>query len=88
MAIGANQTGVLAMVMRQGMTLAGIGAIIGLVLWMVASRPVMMFVQASSFSWSLLAFVTAGLLAAAALGAYFPARRASQVDPNRVLRQD
>ena len=88
MAIGANQTGVLEMIMRQGMTLAAIGAVLGLLLWLLASRPVMTFVQASSFSWSLLGLVTTGLLAAAALGAWFPARRASQVDPNKVLRQD
>jgi ABC-type lipoprotein release transport system permease subunit len=41
-----------------------------------------------SFSWGLLALVAAGLLAAAALGAYLPARRASLVDPNTVLRQE
>jgi ABC-type antimicrobial peptide transport system permease subunit len=48
----------------------------------------MTLIGARAFSWSLLALVAAGLLGAAALGAYFPARRASQVDPNVVLRQE
>jgi ABC-type lipoprotein release transport system permease subunit len=34
------------------------------------------------------ALVTAGLVAAAALGAYAPAWRASRLDPNAVLRQE
>jgi ABC-type lipoprotein release transport system permease subunit len=48
----------------------------------------MSVVQVSSFSWGLLALVAVGLLAAAAVGAYIPARRASLLDPNSVLRQD
>jgi predicted permease len=88
MAIGADQLGVVKMVLKQGMTLAGMGVGIGLLLWLLASRPVMAIVEARSFSWSLLALVAAGLLVVAAVGAYIPARRASLVDPNTVLRQE
>lgn len=88
MALGAGRGGVLGMVMRQGLILAGAGAVTGVVLWLLASRPVMAFVQAQSFSWSLLIVVAAGLMGAAALGAYIPARRASRLDPNVVLRQE
>jgi ABC-type antimicrobial peptide transport system permease subunit len=88
MAIGADQGGVLRMILKQGMTLSGIGVAIGLLLWLLASRPVMALVQVSSFSWGLLALVAAGLLGAAAVGAYIPARRASLLDPNSVLRQE
>jgi ABC-type antimicrobial peptide transport system permease subunit len=88
MAIGADQSGVLRMILKQGMTLSGIGVAIGLLLWLLASRPIMSVVQVSSFSWGLLALVAVGLLAAAAVGAYIPARRASLLDPNSVLRQD
>jgi ABC-type lipoprotein release transport system permease subunit len=45
-------------------------------------------VNAHGFNWPLVALVTIALLAMAALGAYIPARRASQVDPNTVLRQE
>jgi len=41
-----------------------------------------------SFNLTALALVSLALLGAAMLGAYVPARRASLVDPMRVLRQD
>jgi hypothetical protein len=88
MAIGANRAGVMKMVVKQGLTLAGVGVAIGLALWLLMSRPVMTVVGARSFSWSLLALVAVGLLGVAGIGAYLPARRASLVDPNRVLRQE
>jgi ABC-type antimicrobial peptide transport system permease subunit len=76
------------MVLKQGLALAGSGIAIGVVLWVLASKPIVAFLEAHSFSWGLLALVAAGLLAAAAVGAYIPARRASLIDPNLVLRQD
>jgi len=88
MAIGANRPGVVKMILKQGMVLAGAGVVIGVLLWLLASKPVMAMVEARSFSWGLLALVAAGLLGAAAVGAYIPARRASLVDPNTVLRQE
>jgi ABC-type antimicrobial peptide transport system permease subunit len=88
MAIGANPAGVMRMVVKQGLTLAGLGVGVGLALWLLISGPVMTLVGASSFSWSLLALVAAGLLGVAGIGAFLPARRASLVDPTRVLRQE
>ncbi len=88
MAIGANRAGVMGMVVKQGLTLAGLGVAIGLALWLLMSRPVMTLVGASSFSWGLLALVAGGLLGVAGIGAFLPARRASLVDPNRVLRAE
>jgi predicted permease len=88
MAIGADHSGIRQMILNQGLRLAGAGVGVGLVLWLLASRPVMAIVQARSFSWSLMAMVAVALLAVAAVGAYIPARRASLVDPNIVLRQD
>jgi ABC-type lipoprotein release transport system permease subunit len=41
-----------------------------------------------SFDLQLIVPVTLALLGMAALGAYLPARRASKVDPNVVLRQE
>jgi predicted lysophospholipase L1 biosynthesis ABC-type transport system permease subunit len=88
MAIGADPAGVVRMVLKQGMLLAGSGAAIGLALSLAAARPVAALVQGNGFNLPLVALVTLALLAMAALGAYLPARRASQVDPNTVLRQE
>jgi ABC-type lipoprotein release transport system permease subunit len=54
----------------------------------LASKAVTAAVGVPSFNLPFVALVTAGLVAAAALGAYAPARRASRVDPNTVLRQE
>jgi predicted permease len=88
MAIGAGRLGVVKMVLKQGLVLAGVGEALGLAIWLLVSKPVMGLVGVSSFNWGLLTLVAAGLLAAAAVGAYLPARRASLVDPNTVLRQE
>jgi predicted permease len=88
MAIGADPAGVVRMVLKQGMTLAGSGVAIGLLLSLAASKPTAAMVGGRGFNWPLVALVTLALLAMAALGAYIPARRASQVDPNTVLRQE
>jgi hypothetical protein len=87
MAVGADRGGVLKMVLKQGLLLAGTGVAIGLATLALVSKPLMAFVGAHSYDWGLLALTATGLLAAAAIGAYLPARRASLVDPNIVLRQ-
>jgi ABC-type antimicrobial peptide transport system permease subunit len=88
MAVGAGRSGVLGMVMKQGMVLAAVGVSIGLVLCLLASKAVTAAVGVPGFNLPFVALVTAGLVAAAALGAYAPARRASRLDPNVVLRQE
>jgi ABC-type antimicrobial peptide transport system permease subunit len=88
MAVGAGRAGVLGMIMKQGMLLTGAGVSIGLVLCLLASRAVTAAVGVPGFNVPFVALVAAGLAAAAALGAYAPARRASRLDPNAVLRQE
>lgn len=88
MAIGADPGGVLKLVLKQGMVLAMVGAGIGLALSLLAGKPATRLIGSSYFDLPLLALVVAGLLGAAALGAYLPARRASLVDPITVLRQE
>jgi predicted permease len=88
MAIGAGRSGVLGMIMKQGMVLAGVGVSIGLLLCLLASRAVAFALGVPGFNLPFVALVTAALAAAAALGAYAPARRASRLDPNAVLRQE
>jgi macrolide transport system ATP-binding/permease protein len=88
MAVGAAQSSVLKMMLRQGMLLAGTGVAIGLVLSILAGNSTTAMIGTSNFYLPLVALVCFGLLAAAALGAYIPARRASLLDPNVVLRQE
>jgi len=88
MAIGADQGGVRRMILKQGMTLAITGCGIGLVLTLFAGRPATAFIGSSYFYLPLVAVIFIAMLAVAALSAYFPARRASLLDPNRILRQE
>jgi ABC-type antimicrobial peptide transport system permease subunit len=88
MAIGAGRSGVLGMIMKQGMLLTAAGVSIGLLLCLLASKAVTAAVGVPGFNLPFVALVTAGLIAAAALGAYAPAWRASHLDPNAVLRQE
>jgi len=88
LAVGADRAGVLSMVLKQGMVLAGVGVAIGLLLCLAASTAVTAALGVPAFNLSLVAVVAAGLVAAAALGTYAPARRASLLDPNTVLRQE
>jgi|HubBroStandDraft_1064217.scaffolds.fasta_scaffold03618_5 macrolide transport system ATP-binding/permease protein len=88
MAIGAARSGVLGMIMKQGMTLAAAGVAVGLVLCVLASRAASFALNVPGFNVPFVALVTAGLVGAAALGAYAPAWRASRLDPNVVLRQE
>jgi predicted lysophospholipase L1 biosynthesis ABC-type transport system permease subunit len=88
MAVGAARSGVQGMIMKQGMTLAGAGVGVGLVLCVLASRAASFALNVPGFNVPFVALVTAGLVGAAALGAYAPAWRASRLDPNVVLRQE
>jgi ABC-type antimicrobial peptide transport system permease subunit len=88
MAIGADRAAVVGMVLRQGMVLAGSGVAIGLLLSLTASMLMAAIPGGYGFDWPLVALVTLALLGMAAFGIYFPARRASQVDPIAVLRQE
>jgi len=87
-AIGAEPGGVLRMVLRRGLGLALSGIAIGLALSLLASRAMTTGIGMVSFNMPLVAGAAVGLLAAAGLGAWVPARRASLLDPNLVLRQE
>jgi len=88
MAIGADPAAVVKMVLRQGMVLAMSGVAIGLVLSLAMSKLTAALPGGHAFDLTLIAPVLVALLAMAALGVYIPARRAAQVDPNSVLRQE
>ena len=88
MAIGADHAAVVRMVLKQAMVLATSGVAIGLLLSLLASKVTAALPGGHAFDLPLVAPVTLALLAMAAFGAYFPARRASHVDPITVLRQE
>jgi putative ABC transport system permease protein len=89
MALGASVSRVRAMILRQGMTLAGAGLVIGLAVAFVLAR--LLKSQLYSISPSDPATYVAVpivLILVAALAAFLPTRRATRVDPVVALRHE
>jgi putative ABC transport system permease protein len=88
MALGAQQNDVLKLVLSQGMKLIVIGVVIGLVGAFILMRLISSLLFGVNPSDPLTFGLIAGLLSVVALIAcYFPARRATKVDPIMALRQ-
>jgi putative ABC transport system permease protein len=89
MALGATRGAVLRQVIGQGMMPTGIGIVAG-VLGAAAMSSVLRSVLVGADSLDPVAFLGAAvvLAAAAALACYFPARRATRIDPAIVLRAE
>jgi predicted permease len=89
MALGAQPGGLRQMFVRQGLLLAAVGAALGLVAAAGLTRLMssLLFKTAALDPLTYLA-VSAILILAAALASYFPARRATAVDPVEALRTD
>jgi predicted permease len=89
MALGARRADVVAMVLRQGLWLAGIGSVIGLLLAVGASRALVGFLlgipplDPTAFGFAAMLFAFVGLAAC-----YVPARRATRIDPLTALRYE
>ena len=90
MALGAAPSRVQALVLRQGMTLAGLGLAAGLVLAVILTQRLMPSLLFGVGLVDPITFITVpALLAAVAfIACYLPARRATRVDPVRVLRHE
>jgi predicted permease len=89
MALGAQPSGVLSLVIGQGMQLAGIGAVIGLAASLAFSRLLKnQLFQVSAFDPLTFTVTALVLIAAALLATYIPARRATRVDPMDALRHE
>jgi len=87
MALGADRTNVLQMVIKQGMVLVAIGLGLGLAISVAATRLMAGLLFGVSATDPIVFGAVAALLSAVALAANFvPARRASQVDPMVALR--
>lgn len=87
MALGATPGNILAAVLRQGMTLAIGGLILGLAAALAVTRwlTTLLF-QVKPVDGITYAVVSALLLIAALLACYAPALRAARIDPQRALR--
>jgi predicted permease len=89
MTLGARQVNVLALVFRQGLTLATVGIAVG-ILGAFALTRVLSTLLYRVTPTDPVTFATAPaiLLAVAALACWIPARRAAQIDPMQALRHD
>jgi putative ABC transport system permease protein len=89
MALGAQRRDVVAMVMRQGIWLATIGAAVGLLLAAGAGQALVVFLfgvpplDPAVFGAAAALFAIVGLVAC-----YLPARRATSIDPQTALRYE
>ena len=91
MALGATARAVVALVVRQSLRLAGIGAVTGVVIAFAAMKALSSVITLEEVSLLDVAPFAAGLaaaLAATAFAAYQPARRATRVDPSETLRAE
>jgi len=88
-ALGAQQNGLTAMVVRHGLLLAAAGVALGLVAAAAVSRIMAtMLFEIHPVDPITYAAVSIGLLAAAAAASYIPAHRASTVNPVDALRAE
>ncbi|HXW07136.1 MAG TPA: ABC transporter permease [Vicinamibacterales bacterium] len=89
MALGAQRSDVLRLVMRESMILVGIGVVIGLAVALGASRFVatLLYNLAPTDGMSMALAVTV-MVTVSALAGYLPARRAARVDPMVALHHE
>ncbi|CAN5602931.1 ABC transporter permease [soil metagenome] len=89
MALGAQRTQMVGMVLRQSLTLVAVGLVIGVVASLAGTRLMSSLLYGvGATDVSTYAFVVALLGGAALLASYIPARRAMRVDPMVALRHE
>jgi len=88
-ALGADPRSVVGIVVRQGLTLAALGAGAGLVVAFALTRLMrgILYGVAPTDAWTFLS-VTTVLVGVAAVASLIPARRATRIDPLEALRSD
>jgi len=88
-ALGAQRSHVLRMVIRQGMSLALIGVIAGSLLASLVAESLSVFLFGMEpFDPLTFVFAALALLAAGVVASYLPARRATRADPLEALRSE
>ena len=89
MALGAQRTDMLRMILRQSLTIVGIGLIVGLAGSLVVTRLMTtLLYRVSANDLSTYAMVILLLSVAALLASFIPARRAMKIDPMVALRYE
>jgi putative ABC transport system permease protein len=88
-ALGASRGSILALVVRQGLTLTGLGMVIGLAGAVVASEAIaaMLFGISRLDPLTYLGVIVL-LVGVSAIACWVPARRAARVDPMVALRYE
>ncbi len=89
MALGADRSQVVGMVMRTVALQSAAGLAIGIPLTLVAGRVLAhRLVSVQAFNWTVFAVATLGLVLAALIAGFLPARRAARVEPMQALRAE
>lgn len=88
LALGARPGGVVGLVVRQGMAVAGLGIAVGSLVALLASRSLAGLLYGVESHDPATFAAGIGILLLVALGAsYLPARRVTKIDPMVVLRE-
>lgn len=88
-ALGAERTDVLRMVIARGLVVTAVGLSIGFVVSLLLARLMASFIfGVSATDWQIFGGISLALAAAAILACYVPARRAMGVDPVEALRYE
>jgi putative ABC transport system permease protein len=89
MALGAQRGGIVGMVVRQGLMLAAIGIVAGILGAAALTRALSTLLYATSTADALtFAAVSAIFLTVAAVACFIPARQVTSIDPLAALRQE
>lgn len=89
MALGADRSRVVSMVMRAVALQSGAGLVIGIPLTLAAGHVLAnKLVGVGSFSLGVFAIAMLGLLLSALIAGFLPARRAASIDPMQALRAE
>jgi macrolide transport system ATP-binding/permease protein len=89
MALGADRAAILKLILRQGLSLVGVGIVVGLALATLATPLVAsQLVGVEATDAVTFAITVAILMLAAMIAIYVPARRAAGLDPLRALRHE
>jgi ABC-type antimicrobial peptide transport system permease subunit len=85
-ALGASASNIVWLVMREGVLVAGLGAVVGLAAGIATARSLSVLLYGTSPADPLtLAASAVVLFIVALLACYIPARRATRIDPVRTL---
>jgi predicted permease len=89
MALGSQPRDLILLLMRRGLRLVAIGAAVGIAAALAVTRFLAPLLSgASPTDWQVYVFVPLLLLAVASFAIFWPARKATRVDPNVVLRYE